>query len=205
MAFKMKTGSPFHRNFDVGNSPVKQGTNDHLISDYDIKQAEKAKNKKEISQDVFKHIDYPAMQKRGSKKYQSLSAEDYKKEVDRQMASKKTGKGYDSHKNYDRKGEQTKEFKGKIAEEVKVEKEAVEKKSQENKKEAKTKTEKDIKTGAAETIVSPVTGEKAVDYRKPEPKTKKRTKFGKLAVRLANFARKKGKKVDPNRKAVKTA
>ena len=282
MAFKQKSGSPFQRNFGIGNSPVKhtgkivydkeespespkspkvpeksyeggpskitkpegkeqmdafraaqlevddegsgllqkspvkqsegygkqdksvtkkQGRYDHLISDKVRRQYQEAK-KKPAEDRKFPGIDYPAMQKRGSEKYKKLSAEDYKKEVDRQMASKKAGKGWDSRKHYTSKGEQTEELKGKIAKEVKAEKTAVEKKSQENQKEAETKIKKDIKKGTAREITQK-TGEKAVDYRKPEPKTKKRTKAGKLGVKIGNIFRKKGKKVNPNRKAVK--
>tara|TARA_R100001463_G_C3464951_1_gene215268 strand:+ start:101 stop:739 length:639 start_codon:yes stop_codon:yes gene_type:complete len=62
----------------------------------------------------------------------------------------------------------------------------------------------DVKSGKAKRIVSSVTGRKAVDYRKTEQKTKKRTKAGKLGVKIANIFRGKNKKVNPYRKPVKS-
>jgi len=59
----------------------------------------------------------------------------------------------------------------------------------------------DVKKGKA-TYTKNSKGEDAVDYRKPEPKTKKRTKAGKISTKVANIFRGKGKKKDPNRKKV---
>ena len=57
--------------------------------------------------------DYAAMQAKGSDRYKKLSAADYKAEVDRQVKSKKEGKGYNAHK-YDSKGELAKDFDPKV-------------------------------------------------------------------------------------------
>tara|TARA_R100001369_G_C3303447_1_gene166114 strand:+ start:641 stop:1477 length:837 start_codon:yes stop_codon:yes gene_type:complete len=59
----------------------------------------------------------------------------------------------------------------------------------------------DIKSGKAKKIVSPVTGEDAVDYRKPEPETRKRTKVGTVGAKLRNTVSKN--KVNPYRVAKK--
>jgi hypothetical protein len=68
----------------------------------------------------------------------------------------------------------------------------------------KKRSTADIKSGKARKIVSSVTGKEAVDYRKTEPKTKKRSKVGKALVSVGNIFRKKGKKVNPYRKTVKS-
>ena len=56
----------------------------------------------------------------------------------------------------------------------------------------------DVKKGKA-TYTKNSKGEDAVDYRKPEPKTKKRTQAGKLGVQIGNIFRKKNKKKNPHR------
>ena len=99
MAFKMK-GSPMHK----GTASHKEALKLNKSMDGTSLSDGRA------GSSPFQKTDYAAMQKRGSKKYHGLSAEDYKTEVDRQVASKKAGKGYDSHKNYDRKGQETKGY-----------------------------------------------------------------------------------------------
>ncbi len=66
------------------------------------------------------------------------------------------------------------------------------------------KRDTDVKSGKAKKIVSSVTNKEAVDYRKTGPKTKKRTKVGKLGVKVANIFRGKKKKVNPYRKPAKS-
>jgi len=70
--------------------------------------------------------------------------------------------------------------------------------------ESKKQNEADVESGKAKKIVSPVTGDEAIDYRKPLPETKKRTKAGKLGVQFGNIFRKKNKKKNPHRKVIKT-
>ena len=64
---------------------------------------------KQMGSSPAKKTDYAAMQAKGSDRYKNLSSEDYKTEVDRQVKSKKEGKGYNAHK-YDSKGKLAKDF-----------------------------------------------------------------------------------------------
>jgi isoleucyl-tRNA synthetase len=70
--------------------------------------------------------------------------------------------------------------------------------------ESKKQNEADVESGKAKKIVSPVTGDEAIDKREPLPETKKRTKAGKLGVQIGNIFRKKNKKKNPHRKVIKT-
>jgi len=65
----------------------------------------------------------------------------------------------------------------------------------------KTRRTEDVTSGKAK-IIKQEGGGTAVDYRKPTPKTKKRTKVGKAFTKVGNIFRKKGKKKNPHRKNV---
>ncbi len=64
-----------------------------------------------------------------------------------------------------------------------------------------TRRTEDVTSGKAK-IIKQEGGGTAVDYRKPTPKTKKRTKVGKAFTKVGNIFRKKGKKKNPHRKNV---
>ena len=87
----------------MNGSPAKTGT---ISGTAGHSSALKMRSEQNASA-LKKKTDYEAMQKVSTKndsRYGTMSAADYKTEVDRQVASKKAGKGYDAMGAYDSKG-----------------------------------------------------------------------------------------------------